>query len=135
MSNLKLIKIIFSILLFIFVLQIANVKIHFQFYTIKSILILFFSLCVSILIISLRTHIIYNKEGSIIFYNLTLFNFLSWCINNIIIAGTSELLKIFFFRRVGKINLLCYVFIEKLITVITLFFFNKYIYFFVILFK
>jgi len=122
MSNLKLTKIIFSTLLFIFVMQIANVKIHFQFYTIKSILILFLSLCISILIISLRTHIIYNKEGSISFYNLTLFNFLSWCLNNIIIAGTSELLKIFFFRKVGKINLLCYIFIEKLIPVINLFF-------------
>lgn len=85
-------------------------------------LILFFSLCISILIISLRTHIIYNKERSISFYNLCIFNFFGWCINNIFIAGTNELLKIFFFRKLGKINLLCYIFIEKSTTAITLFF-------------
>jgi hypothetical protein len=99
MSNLKLTKIIFSTLLFIFILQIANAKIHFEFYTIKSILILFFSLCISILIVSLRIHIIYNKERSISFYNLCIFNFFGWCVNNIFIAGTGELLKIFFFRK------------------------------------
>jgi len=115
-SNIIL-KFFIAVSLFIAVIKLSRTNIHLNFFNYKIFLVVLFSLLISIFLLSLRINIIYNKTKYFKFYQLFLFNLKAWSLSNFFISGTSEVLKIFFFKNLNKTLLFSYIFLEKSIVI------------------
>jgi len=117
MKSNVILKFFFAICLFIAVIKFSKTNIHLNYFNYKIFLILLFSLFLSIFLISLRVNIIYNTTSHFKFYQLFLFNIYTWSLSNFFISGTTEVLKIFFFKNINKTVLFSYIFLEKTIVI------------------
>ena len=120
MKKISFLKLFLGLSLFFIVIRFANVNIHLNYLNFKIFLSLLFSLFFSITLITLRTNLVYNTKKILNFYQLYLFNIYSWSLNNIFISAISEIFKFNFYRKISKINLVSYIFLEKITVIFSL---------------
>jgi len=149
MKKLNILKILFSLSLFLVVIKLSEVKIKFNYFTLEACLILTIFLLISFFFIFLRTDIIYNYNKLLSKKKLFLLTIYSWSATNLLISGVNEYIKFIFFKRIGWSIFMSLLFFEKILNLLTIFIFifvivffieynffffiNKYIFFFIFL--
>jgi hypothetical protein len=122
MTKLNIFKFALSIAVFFYIIKVSDVKIDTRYVSFETFLILFFFLGASLFFISLRTNIIYNKFKKYKFSNIFFFNIFSWSASTLLVSGTNEILKFFFFKDLKKVDFFCYLIFEKMTFVISFLF-------------
>ena len=116
----NILKIFFSLTLFVIVIRISNIDFKDSFINVNNFTILLFTTLLSLTVISIRNNIIYNFNNKLKFKEIFIFTTRAWSLSNFFFSGVSEFMKLFFFKKLSKNQILSFIIIEKFITLYAL---------------
>ena len=113
-------KIFFSLTLFVIIIRISNIDLNDNFIKVNNFTILLFTTLLALIVISIRNNIIYNFNNKLKFKEIFIFTTRAWSLSNFFFSGVTEFMKLFFFNKLSKNQILSFILIEKFITLFTL---------------
>jgi uncharacterized membrane protein YbhN (UPF0104 family) len=116
----NILKIFFSLTLFVIIIRISNIDLNDSFIKVNNFTILLFTTLIALIVISIRNNIIYNSNNKLKFKEIFIFTIRAWSLSNFFFSGVSEFMKLFFFKKLSKNQILSFIIIEKFITLFTL---------------
>jgi uncharacterized membrane protein YbhN (UPF0104 family) len=116
----NILKIFFSLTLFVIIIRISNINLGDNLIRVNNFTILLFTTLLALIVISIRNNIIYNFNNKLKFKEIFIFTIRAWSLSNFFFSGVSDLMKLFFFKKLSKNQILSFILIEKFITLFIL---------------
>ena len=115
--KISIFKIIFSLTLFFIVIRLSNIDLNDSFINVNNFTILLFTTLIGLIVISIRNHIIYNSNNQFKLKEVFIFTIHAWALSNFFFSGVSDLMKLFFFKKISKMQIFSFIMIEKYLNI------------------
>jgi len=116
----NIVKIFFPLILFVIIIRISNIDLNDSFINVINFTILLFTTLLGLITITVRNDIIYNYKNQLKKKEIFIFTIRAWALSNFFFSGVSDLMKLFFFKKLSKNKIFSLIILEKFMTLLVI---------------